>query len=215
MRFILVFPDEVAEHYGKSRAAGLDSCRYQGAMTRLRPMSGTRTGEGSGLEILRDSIKFAMLRDLRSLDAQIAAYPDDDSLWQVVPGISNSAGNLSLHLAGNLRHFVGSTLCGTGYVRDRASEFASRGLTRDQLRHEVRLATEDVGRSLDMIDPRTLADVYPSPIVERRVRTAEFLVHLAAHLTYHLGQIDYHRRILTIDPKPVENLSVLALPLAH
>ncbi len=177
-------------------------------------MNDTDAGKAAGLEILRDSIKFVMLRDLRSLDAQISAYPDDDSLWQVVPGIANSAGNLSLHLAGNLRHFVGSILCGTGYTRDRASEFASKGLTREQLRNEIRLAIEDVGGSLDMIDPRTLADAYPSLIVERRVRTAEFLLHLAAHLTYHLGQIDYHRRILTAEPMPVENLSVLSLPLA-
>ena len=177
-------------------------------------MSSTNAGEATGLGILRDSLRFVVLRDLRSLDAQIAAYPDDDSLWQVVPGISNSAGNLSLHLAGNLRHFIGSVLGETGYVRDRVSEFASKGLSRDHLRSEVRLAIEDVDISLSTIDPRRLAEPFPTPIMERRVRTADFLVHLAAHLTYHLGQVDYHRRILTTEPATVENLSVLNLPLA-
>lgn len=177
-------------------------------------MSGAHGGESSGFEVLRDSIRFVMLRDLESLDAQIAAYPDDDSLWKVVPGISNPAGNLSLHLTGNLRHFVGSVLGETGYVRDRASEFAAKGLAREHLRNEVRLAIEDVERSLNTIDPRRLADPFPMPIMDRRVRAADFLVHLAAHLTYHLGQIDYHRRILTAQPTPVENLSVLDLPLA-
>ncbi len=177
-------------------------------------MSDTQTGEGSGFEALRDSLRFVMLRDLRSLEAQIAAYPDDDSLWQVVPGISNPAGNLALHLAGNLRHFIGTVLSGTGYVRDRASEFGSKGWTRDHLINEVRLAIDDVDSSLGTLDPRRLADPFPAPIMDRRVRTADFLVHLAAHLTYHLGQIDYHRRILTREPMPVENLSILNLPLA-
>lgn len=200
---------------------GQEPCRTTGflpdyvARTRLGSMGGTNDSDTTGLEILRDSVRFVMLRDLRSLDAQIAAYPDDDSLWNVVPGILNSAGNLSLHLTGNLRHFVGSVLGGTGYVRDRAAEFGSQALSRDHLRNEVRLAIEDVSGSLCMIDPRRLSDSYPVPIMDRRVRTADFLVHLSAHLTYHLGQIDYHRRILTAEPTPVENLSVVNLPLAN
>ncbi len=177
-------------------------------------MAGTDGGEVTRLEILRDSVRFMMLRDLGSLDAEIAAYPDDDSLWKVAPGISNSTGNLSLHLAGNLRHFIGSVLGETGYIRDRVAEFESKGLTRDQLRLEVQLAIQDVDRSLGAMRPDQLAEPFPLPIMDRRVRTADFLMHLAAHLTYHLGQIDYHRRLLTPDPQPVENLSVRVLPEA-
>ena len=164
--------------------------------------------------LLRDSLHAVLLRDLRSLDAQVAAYPDDESLWKFVPGISNSAGNLVLHLAGNLRHFFGATLGDTGYVRDRPSEFAAKGLTRTELGREVQATIADVETSLAAITDEQLSRTYPLPLPDRHVRTAEFLVHLASHLTYHLGQIDYHRRILTPDPKAVENLSIRELPEA-
>lgn len=164
--------------------------------------------------MIRDSLRFVLIRDLRSLDAQIAAYPDDESIWKMAPGISNSAGNLVLHLAGNMRHFLGATLGGTGYVRDRPAEFATKGLSRAALRKEVQSTISDVESTLDRISSGQLAAAYPLPIRDRSVRTAEFLVHLAAHFTYHLGQIDYHRRILTSDPKTVENLSVREFPEA-
>ena len=164
--------------------------------------------------MIHDSLRFVLIRDLRSLDAQIAAYPDDESIWKVAPGISNSAGNLVLHLGGNLRHFIGATLGGTGYVRDRPAEFATKGLSRDELRNEVRTTITDVEAALETMGDEQFARAYPLPIQDRQVRTADFLVHLAAHLTYHLGQIDYHRRILTPDPKTVENLSIRELPEA-
>ena len=163
---------------------------------------------------MKDSLRFVVVRDLKALDAQIAAYPDDESLWKTAPGISNSAGNLVLHLAGNLRHFFGAVLGSTGYVRDRAAEFAAKGMSRAQLRAEVGAAISDVEKTLDSIGEKELSGEYPLPIQDRRVSTPEFLVHLAVHLTYHLGQIDYHRRLLTPDPKSVESLSVRELPEA-
>lgn len=164
--------------------------------------------------LLIDSLRFVLMRDLRSLDAQIAAYPDDESLWALAPGISNSAGNLALHLIGNLRHFIGATLGGTGYVRDRPAEFATRGMSREALRSEVSAAITDVEAALAGITAEPLGRAFPLPIADRRVRSAEFLVHLAVHLTYHLGQIDYHRRLLTDNPKTVENVGVRDLPEA-
>ena len=155
-----------------------------------------------------DSLRLMLTRDLRSLDRQVAAYPDDDSLWKTVPGISNSAGNLALHIAGNLRHFLGETLGGTGYVRDRAAEFESKGLSRDDVRQEVQSALGDVELTIERISDDQLSADFPLPILDRSVRTADFLMHLAAHLTYHLGQIDYHRRILTENPAMVENVSI-------
>lgn len=161
---------------------------------------------------LLESIRFLLLRDLQSLDQQVAAYPDDDSLWITAPGISNSAGNLVLHLTGNLRHFFGATFGNTGYVRDRAAEFATKGLSREALRREIAATIADLETSITRIDEAQLDSAYPLAIAERKVRTADFLTHLAVHLTYHLGQIDYHRRLLTRDPKPVENVAVRNLP---
>jgi uncharacterized damage-inducible protein DinB len=161
---------------------------------------------------LLESLRFLLLRDLRSLDQQVAAYPDDESLWITAPGISNSAGNLVLHLTGNLRHFFGATFGDTGYMRDRAAEFATKSLSREGLRREIAAAIDDVETSLGRIDESQLDRAYPLAIAERQVRTADFLAHLAVHLTYHLGQIDYHRRLLTQDPIAVENVSVRELP---
>jgi uncharacterized damage-inducible protein DinB len=167
--------------------------------------------QSSGDQVLVDSLRVLLRRDLGSLDAQIAAYPDDESLWQIAPGIANSAGNLALHLAGNLRHYVGARLGGREYVRDRAAEFSQSGLSREELRREIARTMEDVDAGLDSIAASAMNEVYPLPIAEQSVRTGEFLLHLAVHLTYHLGQIDYHRRLLTVNPIPVDNVSVKAL----
>lgn len=153
-----------------------------------------------------------LLRELRAVDRQIAAYPDDASLWQTPAGISNSGGNLALHAAGNLRHFIGAVLGDSGYVRDRDAEFSSKGLSRDQLRAEVQAAIADIDRAFDRISAAQLEAPYPLLVRERRLRTADFLMHLAVHLGYHLGQIDYHRRILTPSPQGADAVSVLDLP---
>jgi len=143
------------------------------------------------------TIKVVMLRELRSLDREIEAYPDDESLWQTPPGISNSAGNLALHMAGNLRHFIGHVLGGSSYVRDRNAEFSAKDLSRDELRAIIAEAIEDLDDAFAKITDEQLESEFPLPIMEHRFRTSDFLMHLAVHLSYHLGQVDYHRRLLT------------------
>jgi uncharacterized damage-inducible protein DinB len=164
--------------------------------------------------VLRDSLRVMLLRDLRALAAEITAYPDDDSVWKVVPGISNSAGTLTLHLTGNLRHFIGAVLGGSGYVRNRDAEFSTRGLSRADLQVEIRTAITELDKALDKISATQLAGAYPLPIRDRQVRTSDWLVHLAVHLGYHLGQVDYHRRILTPNPKAVECMALGDIPAA-
>ena len=164
--------------------------------------------------LLRDAVRMTMLRDLESLEREIDAYPDDESVWLTPPGINNSAGNLVLHLAGNLRHFVGATLGQTGYVRNRDAEFNDRGLSREELLAEVRAAVTDVDKTLAGLDDAQLGSVFPLPVgqSQKRVLTSDWLVHLAVHLTYHLGQIDYHRRLLTAVASPVDTVSVKDIP---
>jgi uncharacterized damage-inducible protein DinB len=146
---------------------------------------------------LGETIRVVMLRELRSLDREIAAYPDDSSIWQTPSGISNSAGNLALHMAGNLRHFIGHVLGGTSYVRDRNAEFSAKDLPRDELRALIAEAIADLDSAFDRITDEQLESEFPLPIMEHRFRTSDFLMHLAVHLSYHLGQVDYHRRLLT------------------
>jgi DinB superfamily len=142
-------------------------------------------------------VRRMMRRDLGTLATQLDAYPDDTSLWKVVPGIVNPGGTLALHLVGNLRHFVGGQLGKSGYLRDRDAEFTRRNATRKELRDLATVAQQEVDRTLAQLDPAALDRPYPLPIAGATLSTGQFLLHLAGHFGYHLGQLDYHRRIVT------------------
>ena len=135
-------------------------------------------------------------RDLRGLRREIEAYPDDASLWRTVPTIPNAAGTLVLHLSGNLQYFIGAQLGNTGYVRDREAEFAQRDVPRAELLRHLDAAQRVVTTTMAQLTDAGCDAMYPVPIANKRVKTADMLIHLATHLTYHLGQIDYHRRAI-------------------
>ena len=136
-------------------------------------------------------------RDLRALRRELEAYPDERQIWQEVPGLPNTGGTLTLHLAGNLQYFIGARWGGTGYVRDRNAEFARRGVSRAELLAEIERARAAVAAALPRVPAKALEEDYPEVIAESHIRTDEYLVHLCTHLTYHLGQLDAHRRIVT------------------
>jgi len=150
-------------------------------------------------------------RDLGTLAHAIALYPDDVSLWREVPGLANAGGNLALHLCGNLRHFIGAVLGGTGYQRDRPGEFAIRGLTREAVTMEISIAAREVDAALAALDPVRLASPYPIAFEGFHPRTDLFLLHLGSHLAFHLGQLDYHRRVATGNPQGAGAVSLAAL----
>jgi uncharacterized damage-inducible protein DinB len=114
-----------------------------------------------------------------------------------VPGITNSAGTLVLHLAGNLQHFFGACLGHTGYVRDRAAEFSRRGVAREDLVREIEAARAAVTAGLADLTASQLTAEFPEAVADTRLTTGEYLVHLVTHCAYHLGQVDYHRRNVT------------------
>jgi uncharacterized damage-inducible protein DinB len=136
-------------------------------------------------------------RDLRALRREVEAYPSEGALWQPVPGISNVAGTLVLHLTGNLQHYFGARLGGTGYIRDRAVEFARRDVPRSELLGQIEAARAAVKAAVSRMRESELAAEYPEPVGGVRVETGEYLIHLLTHFAYHLGQIDYHRRVVT------------------
>lgn len=138
-------------------------------------------------------------RELHTFAREIELFPEDEAVWRVVPGITNSAGNLAQHIVGNLHHFVGAILGQTGFVRNRDAEFGTKGRSRTELVRDLRDAAAMVAR---VFDGRTLADfpeVYPLEYNGMRLPTQVFLVHLEAHLAFHLGQAGYLRRMLTGD----------------
>src|SRR2546422_1300534 len=111
--------------------------------------------------------------------------------------ITNSGGNLALHLVGNLQYFLGTVLGGTGYVRDRDAEFGRRDVPRAELLRQIDTALAAVAQTMALLREQDLAKPYPQPVGGVTLSTGDFLLHLAAHFTYHLGQVDYHRRLLT------------------
>lgn len=142
-------------------------------------------------------LKTILVRELRALAREVQAYPDDASVWRTFPGIANSAGTLVLHLAGNIQYYIGTKLGGDRYVRDRQAEFARRDEPRRELLAEIDRAIAAVERALPKVSDAAMAADYPEPVGGKTLRTGEFLLHLATHLGWHLGQLDYHRRMVT------------------
>lgn len=143
---------------------------------------------------------------------EVEAYPDDATLWFTPPGIANPGGTLALHCAGNLQHYVGAVLGGTGYVRDRAAEFSRRGVPRAELLEGLDRAAEVVDRTLAALPEEVLERPYPERVADRIFPTGIFLAQLASHLAYHLGQLDFHRRLVTGSGGTVGAVAVADLP---
>lgn len=146
--------------------------------------------------MLIDVLRNIFNRDLNKLEAEINAYTNDDHLWLVENGISNSGGNLCLHLVGNLKTFVGKELGGFHYIRDRDAEFASKGVRKSVLLAAIAETREIVDSSLKKFTDDDLQQMFPVQVFSEGTTIAFMLVHLATHLSYHLGQINYHRRLL-------------------
>ncbi len=145
---------------------------------------------------LIEDIKDIMARDLLVLAKEIEAIPNEQ-LWQSLPGVTNSAGTLALHLCGNLRHFIGAVLGRDGYLRDRDGEFARRDLSKAELMAEIHQARESVIAALGQLDLQMLNDPMPDTPPHHQGRTVGFfLIQLCCHLSRHEGQLNYLRRIL-------------------
>ena len=153
-----------------------------------------------------------LLRELRAVRRQVEGYPDDAAPWVEVPGMPNTGGNLALHVAGNLRWFIGKHLGGIDFVRDRDAEFSRRAGTRAELLAGIDAATDAVTRGLAQAPGDVLAGVYPEAFGERRIATEMFLGHLVAHLAFHMGQLDYHRRVVTRNHAGAGSVSLAELP---
>jgi uncharacterized damage-inducible protein DinB len=156
-----------------------------------------------------------IVRDLKGVRRELDAYASESDIWRVAPGIANSAGTLALHLAGNVQHFFGAVMGGTGYKRDRDAEFSRRDVPRAELVAQIEAAIVAVERGLARVSEAALAAEFPERIAGHTVTTGEWLVHLVAHLGYHLGQIDYHRRLVTGRGETVGTIAVTELRTAR
>jgi len=135
-------------------------------------------------------------RDLEKLKTEITSYKTPSKMWEGTGEISNSAGNLCLHICGNLQHFIGSVLGISGYKRDRDSEFSRKNIPVDEIIRKIDHTIFTVKKTLNELDVNKLEEIYPINVFGKEMTTGFFLVHLTTHLNYHLGQINYHRRLL-------------------
>jgi len=146
--------------------------------------------------MLLPTLKFIFERDLKCLRSEIEQYQNEENLWLVEKNIKNSAGNLCLHLIGNLRAFVGAELGGFDYVRDRPYEFAGKGVPKVELLQGVDETIEGVLNALEGLKEEDLEKDFPVKVFAEKTSITFMLVHLTTHLRYHIGQINYHRRLL-------------------
>lgn len=147
--------------------------------------------------MLNKILEEIFIRDLNLVREEITRYENEESLWIVKSGIANPGGTLALHIAGNLQHFIGAVLGRSGYVRNREQEFAARNVPREKILAELDAAAAAIRSVIPNLAASDFENNYPLEPLGRPMTTGFFLVHLATHLNYHLGQINYHRRLLS------------------
>jgi uncharacterized damage-inducible protein DinB len=145
---------------------------------------------------LLESLKVILVRDLAKLESELLLYAAEDAIWKADKGITNPAGNLVLHLCGNLQHYIGAVLGKSAYIRNRDNEFAAKNISRKELITEIARAKKAVEETLPGLTEQQLQANYPVEVFGKPMTTLYFLIHLTAHFGYHLGQVNYHRRLL-------------------
>lgn len=146
--------------------------------------------------MLLPTLKNIFTRDLKRLKSEMEQYADEKNLWIVNNSIANSSGNLCLHLIGNLNTYIGKELGGTDYARNREAEFSLKNIPRSELLEKTEDIMLIVGHTLDNLSEDILEKEYPVLVFDKKTSVEFMLVHLITHLAYHLGQINYHRRML-------------------
>ena len=146
--------------------------------------------------MLIESLKALFNRDLNQLKTEIESYQNESDIWTIQKGIANSAGNLCLHLIGNLNTYIGAQYGKTGYIRNRPLEFSLKDIPRVELLSKIEETIVVVDNALNNISEEELKKDYPLLVFKDKTSTEFMLIHLTTHLTYHLGQINYHRRLL-------------------
>lgn len=162
---------------------------------------------------LASDVETLLVRELRGFLRELALFPDDASIWKTVPGITNSAGNLALHVAGNLQHYVGAILGGSSYRRRRDLEFSRRSGTRAEVAAELDAAIAVVQKVVPSLPPERFEGIFPAAEVDGlQIRTGRLLIHLCAHAAYHLAQAGTLRRVLMGDARGCGAIPLSELP---
>ena len=137
-------------------------------------------------------------RDIRKLIEEITLFKQEDNLWRTAGTVKNSAGNLVQHIIGGTNYLIGTKLANTGYVRDRDMEFTQKGVQRKVLIAELEGIIEMIRNLLNGFSQGDMEADYPIVFDGAKRSNTYLLVQLLAHLNYHLGQVNYLRRVLEL-----------------
>jgi uncharacterized damage-inducible protein DinB len=143
-----------------------------------------------------DTLVTLFNRDLNKLKIEIQSYQNETKIWYTDKEISNSAGNLCLHIIGNLNTYIGAQIGKTKYIRNRELEFSNKDVPKSVLLAQIDDTILMLNQSLKTVSNEELQKEYPLLIFENKTSTEFLLIHLTTHLAYHLGQINFHRRLL-------------------
>lgn len=145
-------------------------------------------------------MKIALLKlfdiKLSKLSKELSLYTDEKLLWKTIPNISNTGGNLCLHLIGNLNYYIGSELGNTEYIRNREALFTIKNIPLKELQEQIETTKQVVKQTIESMSQSDFDKIYPLNVFGEAMTTTYFLIHLTGHFNYHLGQLNYHRRVI-------------------
>ena len=144
------------------------------------------------------SYKELFLKNLKHLNSEISSYKNEADLWKLAGGIANTPGNLCLHLCGNLQHYIGALIGKSGYKRNRDAEFSRKNVSRHDLLMEINTAEEVITSVFDSLKEEDLEKPFPDSTFGENKTNEQAILQCEVHFTYHLGQINYHRRMLDL-----------------
>jgi uncharacterized damage-inducible protein DinB len=142
------------------------------------------------------SVLTILERDLGKVITELNAFQREQNIWALRGKINNTSGNLALHISGAVNHFIGAVLGNNGYQRNREKEFSDKNIPRDEVILRIHEAIATVRSILPSIDEAEMQKEFPEKIGGQTLSKGFFLTHLISHINYHLGQINYHRRLM-------------------
>lgn len=152
----------------------------------------------TSLEKMKDTLNYLFERDLKKLIDELNAYRKEENIWKINGEIKNSSGTLAFHLVGNLNHFIGAIMGKSGYERDRDAEFSARDISREELITMIQNTIQEINGAILQFPEDWFSRTYPLEVFGKPMTYELFTIHLVAHLNYHLGQVNYHRRLLDV-----------------
>lgn len=144
----------------------------------------------------QDNLCIELLNFIDQLDNEIESFNSESNIWKQPDGINNSPGNITLHIIGNLNHWIGAFLLNKGYQRNRPLEFSSEAIPRNELLKMLRQCKTMIEKELPAYLIKHKGEQYPEPFDGKPISIYGAITHLIAHLAYHCGQVNYFRRML-------------------